>query len=569
MNVPSAATRPSRPVGHSGGGARLRVALGICIAIAVSGALAAGLTTGSGSPGPGAGTLRIAGRPAASQAIEFTLLLRLPGAGRLHASLAALENPHSPKFRHFIDPRSFGARFGISARRLHGLERAIQSEGLQVTASFPQRTELGVRGTVATVQRVLGVRLVTYADRAGHRYHAPMGRPVVPAALAGAVDGVSGLDTRPRQLAHDVPMGGLTPMAAATAYDITALHNAGFMGQGQNIAIISFSAFDPNDPASFASQYGINGPAPEVIPVDGGTTDTSGAVEANLDIEVVRAIAPEAQILFYEVPQSSSSYSDVINRIVADHRTAIISSSWGECELVLDPAERLADSRALSAAVANGVSMFVASGDSGAYDCQQGDLSDHRLSVDWPASSANAISVGGTRLYLNPDGSYLTEGAWEDQLSSAGGGGGLTTGDVRPSWQTGPGVISSFSNGRRQVPDVSANADPGTPWSVISGGRLARVGGTSAATPFWAAAMALIHQYAASRGVGRLGYVNPILYALASSRQPLAPLHDVTFGGNRYYSAAPGWDPATGLGSPDVANLARDMVTYLKAHGAR
>jgi subtilase family serine protease len=536
----------------------------VAITVALSGALSTNAAPSAGAASP----LRLVGRAPAAQRIRFTLLLALPGAARLHTSLAALENPRSPQFRHFIDPKSFGARFGISTPGLRALERRLAADGLTITASFPQRTALAVSGTVGTVQRLLRVRIAAYADRAGRRYHAPLGRPIVPAALARTVDGVTGLDTRPRWLAHDVPMGGLTPMDAATAYDITALHNAGILGQGESIAIVSFSAFDPSDPAAFASQYGITGPAPQVISVDGGTTDTSGATEANLDIDVVRTIAPQAQILFYEVPQTSSAYTDVINRIVADHRATIISSSWGECELGLDPNQRAGDSRALSAAVASGVSMFVATGDSGAYDCQQGDLTDHRLSVDWPASSADTIAVGGTRLYLNADYSYLTEGAWDDVLSAAGGGGGFTTGDARPSWQTGPGVLTSLSNGRRQLPDVAGAADPGTPWSVVSGGQLGEVGGTSAATPFWAASMLLIHQYAANRGVGALGYVDPILYALAASTQPFPPFHDVTFGGNRYYQAGPGWDPATGLGSPDVYDLARDMVSYLRAHGA-
>jgi subtilase family serine protease len=215
------------------------------------------------------------------------------------------------------------------------------------------------------------------------------------------------------------------------------------------------------------------------------------------------------------------------------------------------------------------VTVFAASGDSGAYDCQRVDLAYHGLSVDWPAASSNVVAVGGTRLDVNGDGSYRGETAWEDQLTAAGGGGGVTRGDARPSWQAGPGVISGLSNGHRQLPDVSADADPGTPWSVFSRGQLREAGGTSAAAPFWAASMLLIDQYALSQGVRRLGYVNPLLYAMAGSRQPFAPFHDVTVGSNRYYAAGPRWDAATGLGSPDVFNLARDLVAYLRLHPAR
>jgi subtilase family serine protease len=212
--------------------------------------------------------------------------------------------------------------------------------------------------------------------------------------------------------------------------------------------------------------------------------------------------------------------------------------------------------------------MFVATGDQGAYDCQSDNLADHRLSVDWPASSADAVAVGGTRLSVSSTGAYLGETAWEDQLSGDGGGGGLTVDDARPAWQTGPGVIGPWSDGHREVPDVSADADPGTPWAFYAEGGTGTEGGTSAAAPFWAAATALVQQYALAHGVRRLGYINPILYALAASHPALAPFHDVVRGGNRYYQAGPGWDPATGLGSPDVFNLARDVVTFLRAHPA-
>jgi subtilase family serine protease len=312
-----------------------------------------------------------------------------------------------------------------------------------------------------------------------------------------------------------------------------------------------------------------------VIPVDGGTIDTSGADEVNLDVDVIRAAAPAAQILIYEVPQTSSAYADVINRIVADGSTDIVSTSWGQCALNLEPSEIRADTQAINAARRVGLSIFAASGDQGAYDCQDASLSDHRLSVDWPAASDGIIGVGGTRLYVNADGSYLREAAWEYALSNAGGGGGLAAGIPRPSWQSGPGVANPYSNGTRQVPDVSADADPGTGWLTYSSGSSGgtgsdqEAGGTSAAAPFWAASMLLTRQYAHEHGVGRLGYVNPVLYALASTRQAFAPFHDVTEGGNRYYQATPGWDAATGLGSPDVYNLARDMSTYLRAHPAR
>ena len=364
--------------------------------------------------------------------------------------------------------------------------------------------------------------------------------------------------------ADGVALGGLTPTAAADAYNIAALHSAGFLGQGMKIAIVSFSDYDHGDPSAFDQRYGLGGPAPQVIDVDGGADSDGGADEANLDIDVVKMIAPDAQILFYEAPGSASSYPDMINRIVADHQASIITSSWGSCERETDPSVVSANEQALKAAAAAGISMFVASGDSGAYDCQRSDLADHRLTVDSPAASAYAVAVGGTRLNMSPSGAYESESGWDDPLSNAGGGGGYTTADARPTWQSGPGVSTSLN--KRGVPDVSADADQSTGWSTYNGGHWGQAGGTSAATPFWAASMLLIQQYATSHHAGRIGFVDPILYALAKGGQPYTPFHDVTAGSNRYYPARPGWDPATGLGSPNVYDLARDMLTYLQHH---
>ena len=504
-----------------------------------------------------------------AERIRFTMVLRLPQAARARATVEAIEDPRSRMFRHFLSPHVFGARFGLSNARLGALERSLASHGLHVTARFPQRTELVVSGAAADVERLLRVRIGMYVDSAGRRFHAPIGTPTVPTGLADAVTNVTGLDTRARWHPNDVPIGGLVPATSTKAYDVAPLRAAGVDGHGQTIAVISFSAFDPSDQDTWMRLNGVTGPAPQVVPVDGGTTNVDGADETNLDIDVIRNIAPQAQIVVYEVSQSSSSYADAISRIVADHQTGIISSSWGICELGVSTAEQEAERRALSTAVASGVSMFVASGDAGAYDCQQNDLSYHRLSVDWPAAASNAVAVGGTRLDTAADGSYRGETAWEGQLSGAGGGGGFTRGDRRPSWQNGPGVLSSFSNGRRQLPDVSADADPSTGWAIYTSGQSGEAGGTSAAAPFWASSMLLIEQYASSQGVHRIGYINPLLYTLARSTQPFPPFHDVTAGANRYYQAGPGWDPSTGLGSPDVFNLARDLTAYLRAHPAR
>jgi subtilase family serine protease len=142
----------------------------------------------------------------------------------------------------------------------------------------------------------------------------------------------------------------------------------------------------------------------------------------------------------------------------------------------------------------------------------------------------------------------------------------------RPVWQTGPGVANVYSNGMREVPDVSADADPLTGYALYYTGNGCRplsqcwqiVGGTSAATPFWASLVLLINQLAEQQGQPPLGFLDQALYQLEASSgsnvtAPL-PFHDVTIGGNLYYDATPGWDYSTGWGSPDGAVLAQDLL---------
>jgi kumamolisin len=193
------------------------------------------------------------------------------------------------------------------------------------------------------------------------------------------------------------------------------------------------------------------------------------------------------------------------------------------------------------------MSVLAASGDSGAYGCQ-----DTALSVGLPASDPYVTAVGGTTLYSDAAGGYGHEAGWEGPLQGAGTGGGLSRFFLRPAWQTGTGV----GNGMREVPDVAADADPLTGYLIYVSGSWQVIGGTSAATPLWAGLVALADQAAAGERKPPLGFLNPALYTLGSSgASSPSPFHDVTIGGNLFYSAGPGWDYATGWGSPDAAVL--------------
>jgi kumamolisin len=519
---------------------------------------------------------RVLGRTHDTAMVDFSLVLRLPGKHRLDRFLRQLYDPRSPGFHRFIGASSFGERFGVSRNALRGAIRALSHDGVQITAEYPQRTALDARAPASVVDRLFGVRLMDYLGPHGRRFHAPLGTPSVPGPLSPAVSSVAGLDGRYAPVSDDVPVSGLNPTDASTAYDIAALRRQGIDGHGVKVAVIAFGTFRPSNLEGFDRQFGlpVQGPVDAALrPPLGGATDSSSDVqeEVELDLDIAHEIAPGAQLLDYNAPfvdgSGAQTLGAVIDRIVADGQAEIVSDSYGVCELPSNQADFQRGEQAIEAAEAHGVTIFKSAGDAGAYQCQRTNAADHRLSVEWPASSPGVVAVGGTSLSLAQDGSYAAETAWQDTLSQQGGGGGVSAIYQRPPWQRALGVVNRYSDGRRQIPDVSANADIASGWEVFQGGQLTQLGGTSASTPFWAGTMALIEQYAHQHGIRRLGFVDPLLYALASSPQRYAPFHDVTVGNNRFYPATAGWDFATGLGSPDVYNLARDVVAYLKAHG--
>lgn len=491
----------------------------------------------------------------------------------------------------------FGARFGPSDQDIASLRSILTGLGITVTHVYPQRTAMLVRSSVSRVDRLFSVRFGRYALPNGQQYFEPDRAPSIPSTLSPYVNAVGDLSSQPIPPA-DIPSSGLTPTVVSRAYDIAPLWKARIQGQGQTIAIASaFGAVNPADITAFAKAAGISSPHVTIRPVDGGSAYDPRAgsdPEVDLDLQVVLGVAPDANIIDYQGSESQQltlghSLADIYNRIEQDGQARIVGTSYGQCEALLSPGDQQLMDTALKALEASGVTVFVASGDTGAYACLQAAQIEPAstlpsqftaLAVQAPSSSPYAVSVGGTRVELRTDDSYLTESAWSDPLARQGGGGGVSRTEPRPVWQQGPGVLRAGTNpaGARQVPDVAGPADPNSGFLVCqtqagasgptcSGGN----GGTSAATPFWAASMLLVQQYAASHGAGSLArcFAAPILYDLAAKTQPVPAFHQVVLGNNGFYEAAPGWNYATGLGSPDVFNLAQDYTAFLKGRSSR
>ncbi len=511
------------------------------------------------------------GPTAGDRQIAFELALEVPGRDAMADYARSVADPASPDYRRFLRADEIGARFGLSDADLERVTAWAAAHGLVVTATSPQRLAVSVVGPAGTIERLFGVALRDFIDRAGRTFQAPLGEPRVPRALDGLVAGVDGLDTRPserpafRGPIAAGPEDGMTPPIIDRVYELEGLRALGLNGEGQTVAIVSLDTFDPDDIKAFDRLAGTSGPAVKRVAVNGGVNSPGdGQDEVSLDIEVIRAVAPKAQILDYEAPNQSGSIAAVIDRIVKDGRADIVSISWGSCEAGRSASSLARMASSLAAAAAAGISVFVASGDHGAYDCIDSDRSDLRVSVDSPAGDVNAIGVGGTLLSMLDDGTWVDEVAWEEPLTGWGPGGGLSGVYPRPAWQTGVGVDNSRSNGKRQVPDVAAAADPISGFLTVSAGEKGAAGGTSAASPFWAGLSVLVRQLAQKDGLDGLGPLGPTLYRVAASQPAGAVFHDVTRGGNLLDDAAPGWDYATGLGSPRGTPLAHAIVNQLK-----
>jgi subtilase family serine protease len=589
---------PEAPVGAVAGspagqllgprGWRLIARAAALVVIALASALAA--CGPSAAPGPvSAGALRRLGPTDPARVLRLTLMLAGQAPEALDRTLADLTTPAAASYRHFLSPDQFAARFGATPATATRVEGALRAAGLTVTGGSPDHLLVRARGTVRQVDRLFGVAIQDYQTADGRRFYAAPSAPRLPPELAGAVTAVLGLENlslaRPAGIMRAAQAGGgLTPADLAQAYDLAPLQQAGLNGSDQTLALAEIDTFTSSDIDTYDRAFGITAAPVEEVKVGGAAAAPDTFSEAALDIEVIHAIAPRAHLIAYEGGSDTASLAQLFDQIVSEHRAQVVSISLGLCErYILNPDQAPSDLQdGLTAAGqsffsaldttfreadALGMSVLVATGDTGAYGCNRFDPSDHTVGPSAPATSPYVTAVGGTALFTNADGSYSREYGWEGPLEGAGGGGGLSLQYRLPTWQTGPGVANQDSNGMRQVPDVAANADPLTGYAIYDSSGPCQgqecwgvVGGTSAAAPLWAALIALANQAGAQHGLRPAGFLNPALYRLGSGAVTPRPYHDIAAGGNLFYQATAGWDYSTGWGSPDGNALVRALL---------
>jgi subtilase family serine protease len=511
-----------------------------------------------------------------SEQLEISVALNIRNADELDRLIAAQNDPQSPLYHHYITPRDFTETFGPEQRTVDRVVAYLRSQNLEVKSVSSNRVLIHAVGTVADVERAFAVNLADYKYE-GRMVYAPTSEPSVPEALAGTILNVSGLDnvalykrvSRSSEInlhPHRGPDGGYTPAELRGAYNIAPLTDNHYDGTGQTVALFELDGYKPSDINAFLDYHNLGEPKYSDVLVDGAkNVPGANAIEVELDMEILSGIAPGATQKVYIGRNSIVGVNNLYNRIVNDNLAKVVSISWGLCEPAVGESQLKTLNTIFKQGIAQGQAFFAASGDAGAYDC-----GDSELAVDSPASDPNVVSVGGTKL-KSENGNYNSEVAWScpscTQLgeNGAGSGGGLSAFFERPDYQSGPNI--EFT--KRAVPDVAAVADPRSGYSIYctvegvhcpSTGWLT-VGGTSAAAPLWAGIAASVNQYLESQQAPTLGSASALLYKLYNTEQPYPSYHDIVRGSNLYYEAEEGYDQATGVGTPDAWNIARNLAT--------
>jgi kumamolisin len=464
-----------------------------------------------------------------------------------------------------VSPEVYAAEFGPDPIAVRAAVGSLQGAGFRASWR-PGSSLIAADGPAPLAAALLHVAIENFRQPDGTTFYAALSDPQIPPELARMASNVSGLDNYRRAHSRAVRRGGLTPTDVLAFYNLKPLRQAGLDGTGQTIVLPEIDDL-PNlsDLNKFAQEFGLP-PFDSILTIkrdpSWGTPEKPQG-ETVLDLEIIHEVAPGAKLVVYLSAPDFGHGDRAFDQMVTDHLGSIISESLGACEADTPAGHRNTYASIQDRAVAQGMSHFVASGDNGAYTCGE----DQGPAGSFPATLPTVTSVGGTTIFESEQGIYFKESAWGGPIEESGSGGGPSRFYALPSYQK--TISQSLGHGYRQVPDVSADADPATGFHIVFEGKDGQAGGTSASTPLWAATVALINQDLKRKGMREVGFANPALYWMGenSSRLPAKPFHDVTTGNNLAYNADTGWDFATGWGSMDGAALEAAWILYIKGGG--
>ena len=515
---------------------------------------------------------------------------------RRKTPLPPLESPIGDTKSAGVTPsrQQLGLQYGADPADLKKVELFAEQHGLRVLSSDPERRSVSLLGTAQAYQSAFGVQLQT-CTMDGRTYRSRVGDIYIPAELSDIITSVTGLDNRPFARPHVyfghttnsaslnagvVAAPSATTPATAAAFtppQVAALYNfpKQYNGAGQTIAIVELAGgFRQAELTAYFNQLGITPPnvtvadttvyphcgqnSPGTNPLAPGNYD----IEVMTDILIAASVAPGAKIVVYFAPGTDDqSFLEAVVAMVHDshNNPTVASISWGHSEDSATDQFKQEMDQALQFAAQSRMTVCVASGDRGSADFPSGPGWDGKAHVDFPASDPYALACGGTAITA-ANGSITSEVTWYAG-PNIGSGGGVSRYFPLPAWQQNAGVPAAKNPAgpiMRGVPDVAADAASESGYRIVCDGQqfpdparsLPAIGGTSAVAPLWAGLVACINQAIGSP----IGFINPFLYSLPAGS---GVFRDITVGTNGDYTAGPGWDPCTGLGSANGAELLR------------
>jgi kumamolisin len=477
-----------------------------------------------------------------------------------------------------IPPNELDSKYWGDPEKSKKLTDWLASQGFKSIEVSKDYTSVYAKGTVGQIEKSLGANMVTYSPPGSKKsYPSAMTAPTLPVEVGAAVTSINGLQPWIQATGHAIPRAkksdvrkalgpvaeGIGPVprpqrAVKPAYKIVDVLKAydadnlvvdgeAVTGAGQTIGILINTGPLMSDVAKFWKRNGLKNKLEQVVLINVSGQRLSlrdRTKEETLDVEWVSGIAPGATIRVYaagsfEYPALNKALDRIGEDAGKPDGLRILSISLGLPEVCVPPDELKREATKFLRLAAIGVTTFVSSGDRGSNPSSP-NCRNTSLSVEYESSDTWVIAVGGTTLDLDTQtGKVLAETGW------IGSGGGVSGSTSRPTWQPTHAAIQSSN---RMVPDVSSVADNNPGGFVIYDGKDDGEGGTSWSAPTWAGFAALIRDARQKQGKPPLGFLGPALYAMP----PQTTFRDITIGTNGGYQAAVGWDPVTGIGTPDV-----------------
>lgn len=498
-----------------------------------------------------------------STPLRLVISLNLRNNTALNQYISAISTPGNALYGQYLTPTEFTADYGPTSEQVQLVTDYLSQQGFTNISVEPNNLMISADATAAQVEAAFNTQLSQFTQ-AGRTVYANTAAAEVPSSLSGIVGAVLGLNDASVMHSFLQTQATTLPNTSVSLPNYPATYNPqGFWkaydasnapaATRTNIAIFAEGDVSQvvTDLRAEETANGLPQVQVQVVPTGIASTDISGLDEWDMDTQYSTGMADmSSKSTLYIYDATSLTDSDIaleFNRFVADDKAVAGSASFGECEAApYADGAMLADDEVFAEAAAQGQTIFASSGDTGGA-CAVAPTNGVPMSgppeVNYPASSPYVVAVGGTTLITNSDGSYNTELAW------VGGGGGTSALETAPYWQASADPASTAGKG---VPDIAMDADPYSGANVwMNGVEQQGYGGTSLASPLALGSWARMEAAANNK----LGFAAPLLY----QQYQTAGFHDITLGDTGPYPATPGWDFATGLGTFDVATMARQL----------